>query len=159
MLRIPAKLSLISVLGFVLIAPGCRTAPAPGESGRQPAAEPAQPATLVGTEWTCVEIEGAPVDRAVRAPTLRFDDDGRISGSTAVNRYGATCELVRGAQAFAIRIGPVLATRMAGDQASMRVESSFTRALGSVDSAKVVGASLELWSGKARVLRFDRAAE
>lgn len=115
--------------------------------------------SLVDTDWVCAEIQGAPVDAKVNAPTLSFDDEGRVTGSTAVNRYNAPYQFSDRAQGFGLRFGLLISTRMAGDEASMRVESSFKKALESVDAATIEAGRLKLWSGQACVLVFNRAKE
>ena len=153
MRSIPALLALIPI--FLLIAVGCRSAPksAPAPTERLEAA------TLVATDWTCAEIRGAAVDPKRKAPTMRFNDDGRVAGATPVNRYNAPYRFSERARGIGLRFGLLVSTRMAADEESMRLESSFTRALESVDAATTEGGRLKLWSGESCVLVFDRAAE
>lgn len=153
MRSIPAIVVLISTL-FVAV-PGCQSTPATPAA----AATPAPSLELVGTEWNCVAIGGAAIESGVRAPTMRFNEDGRVAGATPVNRYGAPFETKKVEQGYELRFGPVVATRMAGEEREMRVESAFTRALETVDSAKLVGDRLELFAGSACVLAFDRAVQ
>jgi heat shock protein HslJ len=81
---------------------------------------------IVDREWVCVEIDGAAVADGVMRPTLRFGRDGRVSGKSPVNQYGAAYRLDG---ADGIELGPVMSTLMAGRDEDMKVESSFMRAL------------------------------
>jgi heat shock protein HslJ len=143
-------LALIPVLLLVF---GCQSGPAAAPDEKLGAS------SLVGSEWACAEIAGAAIDAGLRAPTLSFNDDGRVTGSTAVNRYNAPYHLSAREKGTGLRFGLLVSTRMAADADAMKVESSFTRALESVDAATMEGGRLKLWSGDSCVLAFDRAAK
>ena len=80
---------------------------------------------LIGTEWRVEEIASRGVLDDVH-PTIRFGDDGRVSGSTGVNRFTGTYEL-DGEQ---LTVGPLATTRMAGPPAAMDQEQRFLAVLG-----------------------------
>ena len=70
------------------------------------------------------EVAGRPV-RQERPPVLRFDADGRVSGTTGVNRLAATWALADGV----LTLGPLAMTRKAGPPARMALESAMVAAL------------------------------
>lgn len=143
-MRLPAILAVLLTL-LPAAALGCEaTGGRPGSS----------PASMVGTAWTCVEIEGVEVP-AADAPTLRFDDDGRIGGSGGVNRYGA--EIRR--TGSSIEIAPIVSTKMAAEPARMELESRYFEALRSATRLVRSGGSLELFAGNRAVLRFAAAKD
>lgn len=84
-------------------------------------------ALLRGPEWVVEDLEGgAVVDRS--RMTLRFGDDGRISGRASCNSYFGTYTLT-GERLVVSRIG---ATKMACAPALMTQESKFLDVLGNV---------------------------
>lgn len=70
------------------------------------------------------EVAGRPVTQA-RPPVLRFDPDGRLTGTTGVNRLAGTWALDGGA----VTLGPLAMTRRAGPAARMALESALVAAL------------------------------
>jgi heat shock protein HslJ len=89
--------------------------------------EPALP--LTGTEWLLVSIEGDTVDVEGRVPSLTFDDEGRVAGTTGVNRVMGSYEVV-GTAGDELRLGGLATTRMAGPEDAMALEQQFLAALG-----------------------------
>jgi heat shock protein HslJ len=88
---------------------------------------------LVGTEWLLVSIEGDVVDLEGegRAPSLVLDEDGRVSGTTGVNRLMGGYELGTTAEGDAeLRLGGMATTRMAGPEVAMALEHQYLTALG-----------------------------
>ncbi len=105
--------AMLSVAALATLAGGCRSA------------DPAPPASLIGTSWRAEEIDGrAPLDRV--ESTLTFDGAQRIAGQAACNRYFGGLELSAGT----IRLKPAGATRMACSPPVMEQESRFLAALG-----------------------------
>lgn len=123
-----------AVLSVLLLAVGCA---ATGERGGE-----ASPASLVGTAWVCRSIDGAAVP-ASDAPTLRFEEDGRIGGSGGVNRYGA--ELRR--TGSSIEVAPIMSTKMAAEPARMEIESRYFEALRRANRLERGGDELHLFDG------------
>lgn len=74
---------------------------------------------IEGTTWLVEEIGGTPT--IGRKPELDFGDDGRLSGSTGVNRIIGQYEVERDV----IRFGNAGSTRMAGLPEAMEQESRF----------------------------------
>ncbi|CCH76040.1 hypothetical protein BN12_1020005 [Nostocoides japonicum T1-X7] len=79
---------------------------------------------LSGTAWTVVELSGEPTQEP--RPQVRFGEDGRVSGTTGVNRLIGT---------YAVDADGLLdlkgaTTLMAGPEAAMRQESALLRAIG-----------------------------
>lgn len=72
---------------------------------------------IEGTTWQVREIDGTPTTG--RIPELTFGDDGRLSGSTGVNRLMGQYELGEGV----IRFGNAGSTRVAGPTEAMEQES------------------------------------
>ena len=85
---------------------------------------------LVG-EWRVTTLRGTPVDGA-RAPTLRVDADGAVSGSSTVNRYTG-----RITPDGPLVFGPLASTRRAGPPEAMELESAYFAALGAASGATV----------------------
>src|SRR5436190_23221426 len=75
------------------------------------------PAPLVGTDWQATELDGRPLPEQVR-PSLTFGADGRLSGSTGVNRIIGGYQLGDGV----IDFGQLATTLMAGPREAMAVE-------------------------------------
>jgi len=72
---------------------------------------------LVGTDWHATELDGRPLPEQVR-PSLRFGDDGRLSGSAGVNRIIGGYQLGEGV----IDFGQLATTLMAGPPEAMAIE-------------------------------------
>ncbi len=63
-----------------------------------------------------------------KAPSLRFDADGKVSGFGGVNRlFGSTDAAALAAGR--LDLGRLASTKMAGPPAAMRLESSFLQSL------------------------------
>lgn len=99
---------------FWLLVAGCATAP------RNPMLD-----DVLGS-WRLADVD---VPVGAKIPTVTFAADGRIHGNAGVNRYQATIDTVALA-AGQWRPSPISATRMAGAQVAMQLESSFLAALG-----------------------------
>ena len=77
------------------------------------------PATLAGTSWTFVSIDGAPV-AADRPTSLQFDAD-RMGGSAGCNRFGGSYSVKDGM----LTAGRLAATLMACPGPAMEQERGF----------------------------------
>lgn len=111
---------------------------------------------LVG-EWTLSKLEGADIasllPASMRRPSLAFGSDGKVSGSTGINRLTSmidTQALMRGE----FKLAPTATTKMAGPAEAMDVESKFLSALTRAKSAKVSGNTLSLSDGARELLSF-----
>jgi heat shock protein HslJ len=123
---------------------GCATPPPTG-----PIATTVQ--TLAGSEWRCttIDAEAIPADHVI---TLRFDADGKVSGSGGVNRFHGTCRIAGGA----IEFGPIASTRMAAEPTRMAWESRYFAALQASRRIELDGDALRLSSGDATTVEFTR---
>ncbi len=113
-------------------------------------------ASLAGSSWRCLAIEGETI-AAADAPTLRFEADGRIGGSGGVNRYGAEIRI----DGPSIAIGPIMSTKMAAEPARMDLESRYFDALRQATRLERRGDTLEFLAGDRPLplLRFGLADE
>jgi putative lipoprotein len=84
---------------------------------------------LSGSDWVVVQMNGNTVQEA-RVPALKFDRDGRVSGTSGCNRFTGTYT----EKGELLEFGPLAATRMACPGAIGEQEVEFFRAL-----AKVTG--------------------
>jgi putative lipoprotein len=92
---------------------------------------PSSPATasLNGTSWTLVEIDGRdPAGDSV--PTLAFDEAGNISGSAGCNTFMGTPTI----EGSSISMGPLGTTRIACSGAAGLLETAFLAAMNEVES-------------------------
>jgi heat shock protein HslJ len=117
----------------------------------EPVADNALPAGLAGS-WTLVEIDGAPVTKAGKTPTMDVLEDGTVSGIGGVNRYSTRLEVTEGR----IDFGPTASTKMAGPPEAMALENAFFTRLGSVSNYQIESESLRLWAGDNEALTFER---
>lgn len=72
--------------------------------------------TLTGTSWVVIEIAGRPTSEP--RPQLTFGDDGRIGGTTGVNRLGGRYAVAEGV----LTVTDAVMTRMAGPPEAMDQE-------------------------------------
>ena len=82
---------------------------------------------LAGSRWVAVEVGGRAA-LADAAPTAAFEADGRVYGSTGVNRYSASYSLV----GDELTLGQAVSTMMAGPPEAMAQEQAWLGALGGV---------------------------
>lgn len=124
-------LRVLALLAGTLLAASCATAtPADPPSGDG----------LVGVTWLLTDLDGkAP---AKGSPvTLRFSDDGTLSGSGGCNRFAGTYE----ASGSNLTVGGAMpATMMACAEAVMELESSFLTVLGGAGSFSIEKEKLTL---------------
>jgi heat shock protein HslJ len=86
-------------------------------------------ASLNGTSWTLVEIDGRePAGDSV--PTLAFDEAGNVSGSAGCNTFMGT----RTIEGSSISMGLLGTTRIACSGAAGLLETAFLAALNEVES-------------------------
>jgi heat shock protein HslJ len=116
---------------MVVVSVACGSGSSP--SGSSPATNP-RPASLAGTAWTLVTIQGRqpPVGSAV---TIAFEPE-RISGESGCNSYGGgyTYDPATGA----VRIGDLISTKRACvEPARNELEAVFFQAMRGVAAASV----------------------
>jgi heat shock protein HslJ len=73
--------------------------------------------------------------------TLQFEDNARISGASACNRYFAACRL----DASQLRIQYIGATRMMCSEPAMALENAYFAALGQVETYQLQEERLTLY--------------
>ena len=89
-----------------------------GQDLRPAAAGPADDGSWLHGTWVVTALDGTPPDGAQGAPWLVLEGDGVVYGYAGVNRVRGTWHLDREVLGF----GPVVATRMAGPEASSVTE-------------------------------------
>ena len=94
------------------------------------------------------EVAGRP-GPAGRPPVLRFDDDGRMSGTTGVNRLAAEWAL----DGDVLTLGPLVMTRKAGPAERVALEAALVAALGRPLAVARDGAGLRLGGPEGLLLR------
>jgi len=104
-------------------------------------------ASIAGTTWTLVELDGRRVTATDRGPTLSIDGS-RASGHSGCNRWGADVA-TPGAGEWAL--GPIASTRMACEEDEMKLEQRFLAALAATSRWKVEGSRLLLSDGDGKV--------
>ena len=101
---------------------------------------------VVGREWVLESIGGADVT-VMRPASLRFGDDGRVTGSTGVNRMFGGYDITDGR----LSITTPGTTLMAGPPEAMATETAFLRALTDGGEVAVDGDRLTIGDGETRL--------
>jgi uncharacterized lipoprotein YbaY len=101
---------------------------------------------VVGREWVLESIGGADVT-VMRPASLRFDDDGRVTGSTGVNRMFGGYDISDGR----LSITTPGTTLMAGPPEAMATETAFLRAITGGGDLAVDGDRLTIGDGETRL--------
>ena len=117
--------SLLLVLTPVLIA-GCGTADDPG-AAPVAAVVPPDVAFPRDTDLHLSGMPGSafgPAAPGMSRVTLRLTAKG-VSGCSGVNRYFGPADFGRATGGYAVHVGRVATTRMAGDPEAMRLETEF----------------------------------
>jgi heat shock protein HslJ len=124
------------------------------ETERRAVMETDRPTALAGTAWQLAEMSGATTLAGPRGPlSLSFDDAGRASGNSGVNRFSAGVE----ADATRLAFRAAISTRMAGPPDAMALESLFLARLQQTASWQIDGGRLSLRDAAGTVLmRFSR---
>jgi heat shock protein HslJ len=131
---------LLAVLATAALATSCAAPKRPSPTW-----------SLTGTVWKLVELNGHPVGEN-KLPSLSLDAaTGRASGMAGINHFNGTFKQ----QDTALTFSPLIATRMAGPESAMKVESEFLAALGRVTAWKADGLMLSLFAGETEVARFQ----
>ncbi|MGE5211255.1 MAG: META domain-containing protein, partial [Acidobacteriota bacterium] len=101
---------------------------------------------VVGREWVLESLGGAEV-AVMRPASLRFGDDGRVTGSTGVNRMFGGYDITDGR----LSITTPGTTLMAGPPEAMATETAFLRALAAGGEVAVDGDRLTVGDGETRL--------
>jgi heat shock protein HslJ len=150
------QLSLVSVV--VVLAMGCAEQKdmemdSPKSETTVGGSVQASSASLTGTHWTLVELNGRPAvpsDMGRDAHLVLNKEDGKIAGSGGVNRFFGAYTLEGGK----LTLKPGGSTMMAGPEELMQQEQAFTQMLMAVKSYHIAGDRLELLDGQTVVAKF-----
>ncbi|MFT7537780.1 MAG: heat shock protein HslJ [Hyphomicrobiaceae bacterium] len=119
------------------------------------ASQPARPADLQDLIGTWQFVGDVPV--GARIPTLSVQRDGRIGGTSGVNRYQTALQAQTVSQG-SFRVGATSGTRMMGTREAMQLESTFLQALAATDNAMIENDLLLLKQDDRCLLRFSRVS-
>lgn len=110
---------------------------------------------VAGTSWVVEQLGG--VATAPPKPQLSFGDDGRVSGSTGVNRLMGRWEVTDGL----LTVADAATTRMAGPPAAMEQEQRLLALLDAPQAFVVSGDRLEVGDGEslAVLVRVDTSTD
>ena len=142
-------LGVFAVAAAVLCGAGCACVSCPGNAATPLAgsAWKLDLATLSGTQSSWA--------KPANAITLSFapagKEAGRVSGCAGVNRYFGPVTLDEAAET--IKFGNLASTMMAGP--GMNYESTYLKALDTVDGYQISGEELVLTAGGKPVLKFE----
>ncbi len=133
-------LSLLAALAVTIAA--CKS--------RAPAVvAPPDPARAAIGEWSVSQLKGRPVG-AGKAPWIRIEDSGKLSGWAGVNQISSQLDaaaLSRGE----FKPSPIISTRMAGPPESMKVESDLLNALQDARTFSARSDAMDLWDGSGHI--------
>lgn len=93
----------------------------------EPSGSSGAPATsdvLAGSAWVVASIDGEPVT-GLEPVTVEFGHDGRVTGSTGVNRFTASYSV----SAAYLTIGPMATTRRGSEEGPMAQEQRVVASL------------------------------
>lgn len=139
LLRVLSPLVLSLVVLSVMVVPSCRT----------PAGVDDSPASLLDTRWVLASLSGGTI--TAPAPTLAFEEEGRVHGSSGVNRFGGDCT-IDGTQ---IRFGSLMSTKMAGPPERMELERRYLEVLGKATRWSVTKGRLTLADAEGALAVFE----
>ena len=91
-------------------------------------------ASLPGTSWTVVELDGTAL-KAEKLPTIEFDKGGNISGDASCNRYGGSCTI----EGNTIAVSRQRVTLRMCDDETMKRERQFLRILQAAQTWEITG--------------------
>lgn len=105
-----------------------------------------------GSDWILVGPNAPDVRLAGRDVTLRFADDGTLSGRAPINTYSAPFSA---GEDGSLETGPITQTEMGSEDPDlMAAEAQYFQALGLVDGFDTDGEQLFLRTGDTIVLRY-----
>jgi heat shock protein HslJ len=100
---------------------------------------PATSDALAGSAWVIASIDGQPVS-GIDLVSVVFGHDGRVTGSTGMNRFTASYSL----SAAYLTIGPMATTRRGGQQQQAAQEQRVVAALAGMCSFELRGSHLAI---------------
>jgi heat shock protein HslJ len=101
---------------------------------------------IAGTSWVVQELGGTVTSEP--KPELAFGDDGRLTGTTGVNRVMGRYEVVEGL----LTVADAATTRMAGAPEAMEQEQRLLALLDEPRAFVVTGDRLEVGDGETLAL-------
>ena len=132
--------SVLAIFSNACKTPSAMTASTPKDSA------------LTGTHWTLVSVEGAEGLKPMREAYIQFDAEKSAAyGCSGCNRMTGKFTL----DGKKLHIGPMAGTRMACDEASMKLEQAIHQALIKVDGYKINGNQLQLLQGEKVLASFQ----
>lgn len=153
-----SSIALVSVAALPLALSACQPQPPKQKLDPMQKAEVKEerlsavdPKNLMGVEWRGVSVRsdgmlgGAPL-------TITFGDDGRVTGFGGVNRFSGPYTCATGV----LHMGPLVATKMAGEPARMAMEQRLFDALSKVDGFSLQSGLLRLKQGEQVLAEFSR---
>lgn len=159
--RITAALAATAIAAIGFAIAGCASSSS-GGSGEQAHKSDASARQRLAGNWLALSIRGEPVDKMMAGipirefPSLALVEDGRVGGSTAVNRWSAELDIAK-AESGEFALGPAISTRMAGPPEAMNVEQKFLDALNSSKQFTIKDGVLILKdAGGAETMRFSK---
>ena len=108
---------------------------------------------IAGTSWVVQELGG--VVTSDPKPHLDFGDDGRVSGTTGVNRLMGRYEVADGM----LTVADAATTRMAGPPEAMEQEQRLLALLDAPQAFVVTGDRLEVGDGETAALLVRPAVQ
>jgi heat shock protein HslJ len=108
---------------------------------------------LTASSWNLSQLMDQPLVPGSNI-TAQFTSDGKVSGSSGCNRYSGSYKISGNNIVIS---SPLAATMMACEQALMDQESAYLKALGEVQSFKIVGETLTLSDAKDKSLLVFKA--
>lgn len=149
---VTASILTFGFLAAAITAPGCQS------GGTKAITDMATSSikSLVG-DWDLTKLSGVDISSLLpqgsKVPSLSFLDDGKVSGSTGVNRLTSSLDLSKLAKGD-FSLAPAATTRMAGSPQAMTVEQQFTSLLSQANQFKVSGNNLTLLDKGKELLGF-----
>lgn len=106
---------------------------------------------LANSSWLLLDLGGTPILDGT-APTLEFQEGGRLSGKSSCNSFFGSVTVA----ADSIRIGEIGSTLMACPEPIMRQETAYLKALGDAARFSITDSSLVIhYAGSNKPLRFS----
>lgn len=123
-------------------APAEEPAEAPAEEPPAPADTGTTSNPLTGAIWIVTELNGQPPLPTTNI-TAQFDEEGRVSGSSGCNNYGAAYEV--DGNNITINTSPAATTLMACPEPVMVQEAAYMEALGAAETFEISEDQLTLF--------------
>lgn len=145
--RLAAAAATLLVLAALSMLVGC-------ESDQSAAVKPA---SGIYGDWVLTEVDGqaVPAVAGITSPTLTIANDGRVSGSSGVNRISGMTDAAR-LKEGSVDLSKMMSTRMAGSPEAMQLEARVMDAMARSTSARVDGDGRLVFSNEGKRLLVYR---